>query len=110
MKKFASIAILAAASIASPALAQEVTVSTGVDYSEGDFGSGIDTSILVVPFSLRANFDDFSLSISVPYLEIDGSTSVIGGGDGPIIIDPGLAEAKRSGVGDVTVRDRKSDV
>lgn len=106
MKKFASIAILAAASIASPALAQEVTVSTGVDYSEGDFGSGIDTSILVVPFSLRANFDDFSLSISVPYLEIDGSTSVIGGGDGPIITDPGLAEAKRSGVGDVTVRAR----
>jgi hypothetical protein len=92
------------ACLSAPAFAQDVTVSTGVDYSEGDFGSDIDTTILVVPFSVRTNFDGFSLTVTVPYLEIDGSTSVIGGGDGPIITDPDVTEANRSGIGDVNVR------
>lgn len=105
MKRILTIATVAMGCFASaPAIAQEVTVSTGVDYSQGDFGSGIDTSILVVPFSLRANFEGFSLTATVPYLEIDGSTSVIGGGDGPIISDPNLTQAKRSGIGDVNLR------
>lgn len=101
---FTSAAVAAAFFASSPAFAQEVTVSAGADYSEGDFGTGIDTTILVLPFSLRADFNDFALTVTVPYLQIDGSTSVIGGGDGPIIGDPDVTEANRSGIGDVNVR------
>lgn len=105
MNKLLTIATVALACLAStPVVGQEVTVSTGVDYSQGDFGSDVDTSILVVPFSLRANFEGLTLTATVPYLEIDGSTSVIGGGDGPIITDPDITEAKRSGIGDVNLR------
>lgn len=106
MKNLAIIGALAATCFALPTAAQDVTFSTGVDYSEGEFGSGVDTSILVVPMSISTRFDGFSVSVSVPYLEIDGSSSVVGGGDGPIITDPNLADTKRSGIGDVSVRAR----
>lgn len=106
MKNLVSGAALAAAFIASPAVAQSITVSTGVDYSEGDFGTDTDTSVLVVPLSVRSSWEKFSISASVPYLEIDGSSSVVGGGSGPIVIDPTAPETKRSGIGDLSIRAR----
>lgn len=104
MKNLLSGVALAAALTAAPVAAQDLTVSTGVDYSQGDFGTNVDTSILVVPVSLRAGWDRFSISASVPYIQIDGSSSVVGGGAGPIVTDPALTQTKRSGVGDLSVR------
>lgn len=104
MKKTAILGAVAVLLVSTPAMAQEITASVGADYSKGEFGSGVDTSILVVPLSVRAAFDGFSLSVAIPYLEIDGAASVIGGGDGPIITDPDLVSQKRSGIGDVNVR------
>lgn len=106
MKNLLSGTALAVALMASPVAAQSVTVSTGVDYSEGDFGTGTDTTVVVVPLSVRSTWDKFSISVSIPYLEIDGSSSVVGGGAGPIIIDPTAPTAKRSGIGDLSVRMR----
>ncbi|MCM8556799.1 DUF3187 family protein [Sphingomicrobium sediminis] len=90
--------------IAAPAAAQSVTVSSGVDYSSGSYGTDTDTSILVVPFSLRTRGDGWSVGVSVPYINIDGSSSVVGGGGGPIITDPDAETSSRSGVGDLSVR------
>lgn len=104
MKNLLSGAALAVAFVASPVAAQSITVSTGVDYSEGDFGTDTDTSVLVVPLSVRSTWDKFSISASIPYLEIDGSSSVVGGSAGPIVIDPTAPAAKRSGIGDLSIR------
>lgn len=106
MRTYLSAAAALAAFASSPVLAQEVTVSTGVDYSEGDFGTDVDTSILVVPLTLRTKFDDLTISASIPYIEINGSSSVVGGGEGPIIVDPTLTDTKRSGIGDLSLRAR----
>jgi hypothetical protein len=104
MKHLAFLGAAMALGFSTPAMAQQITASVGADLSEGEFGTGVDTSILVVPLSLRASFDKFSFSVTVPYLQIDGASSVVGGGDGPIITDPNLATDKRSGIGDVNVR------
>lgn len=106
MRTYLCAAAAVAAFASSPVLAQDVTVSTGVDYSEGDFGTDIDTSILVVPLTMRAKFDKLTISAAIPYIEINGSSSVAGGGEGPIIVDPDLADTKRSGIGDLSLRAR----
>lgn len=104
MKKTAFVIALAACSFSSSALAQQVTASVGADFSQGDFGSDIDTSILVIPATLRATFSKFSISVAVPYIEIDGATNILGGGEGPIITDPTAGVGRRSGLGDINVR------
>lgn len=103
-KKIAFVITLSALSCSSSAFAQQVTASVGVDLSQGDFGSDIDPSILVIPAALRATFSKFSVSVAVPYIAIDGATNILGGGEGPIITDPTAGVARRSGLGDVNVR------
>jgi hypothetical protein len=108
MKIFASIAAVAAVlSIVGTAQAQEssapsLSVTSGVDYSSGDYGTAVDTDILVVPVAARLKFGDFRLSASVPYIRIDGANIVGGDGD-PIVVDPSAPSSRRSGVGDVTL-------
>lgn len=105
------IALGASAAVASPAVAQaqedrqgpEISVTTGVDYSSGDYGTGIDTNILVVPVAARVSTGDLRFSASVPYIRIDGAGSIVGGDGGPIIVDPATPSAKRSGIGDLTL-------
>lgn len=80
-----------------------VSVSTGLDYSRGDYGLGADTDILVVPFSVRATLDNFTVSASLPYLKIDGPGGVVVGPDGQPL--PGVVgiPGKRSGLGDTSL-------
>lgn len=80
-----------------------MSVSTGVDYSTGDYGLAQDTKILVVPLSARATFGDFAFSATVPYLRIDGPGGVVVGADGqPLPGVPSIPGA-RDGVGDVSL-------
>lgn len=106
-----------AALIATPAFAQEshdwwrfddlgVTVTTGADYSAGDYGGPSDTKILVVPLTVRAKSGPIRLSATLPYLRIDGPGNIVGGGDGgPIIIDPNdpTPATVRKGLGDLSL-------
>lgn len=103
----------------SPAAAQQQTSSlernksslglsftTGIDYSVGKYGGTQDTSILVVPFSVRARTGAFRFSATLPYLRIDGPAYVVGGGDtGPIVINPNPTGLRtvRQGLGDLTL-------
>jgi hypothetical protein len=99
--------IAALASLAQPALAQEdgaqnsLSVTTGVDFSSGDYGTDQTTDILVVPFSVRYAAGDWRFNATLPYLQIDGASSVVGGGGGPIVIDPDAPPSRRDGLGDV---------
>lgn len=100
---------LGAALITSPAFAQsadddaDFSITTGVDYSQGDYGTGTDTEILVAPLSARLRTGNVRFSASVPYLRIAGAGNIVGGDGGPIVVDPNSPASTRSGFGDVTV-------
>lgn len=94
--------------ISTPALAQnadgpDVSITTGVDYSSGDYGTGFDTEILVVPLSARVSTGDLRFTASIPYIRIEGAGSIVGGDSGPIIVDPNSPVTTRSGIGDLTL-------
>lgn len=107
-KTIALLAGIAAAGAATGAHAQdangdaEVSVTTGVDYSKGDYGTGVDTEILVVPASVRVKTGDVRFSATIPYIRIDGA-NVVGGDGGPIVVDPNAPAVVRDGIGDLTL-------
>lgn len=63
-------------------------LSTGIDYSVGDYGLDRDTKLLYFPFSLQATADRFRARLTLPLLSLDGptgflpSTGGVGLGDG----------------------------
>lgn len=105
--KFIKKACLPAAAVAlmaQPALAEEEqgqwSFTSGIDYSTGDYGDEGDTDILFVPFSLGYSQGPWAAKVTVPWVQIKGPGSVIGGGDGGVVV--GGAEAiDDSGLGDI---------
>lgn len=80
----------------------EVRLTTGVDYSSGDYGEAQDTDILYIPVAVRYANDPWTLRLTVPYIRIEGPGSVVGGGDAGIVIGGGGAQrTTESGIGDV---------
>ncbi len=103
---------ICAAATAQPVLAQdesdtgndtELSITSGVDFSSGDYGTGTDTEILVAPLNLRLGTGDFRLNASVPYIRIKGADNIVGGDGGPIVVDPNSPVRTRSGIGDLTL-------
>ncbi len=95
---------------AQPAFAQddydrgpEVSITAGVDFSSGDFGTGVDTEIFVAPLNARISTDDFRLNASIPFIRIKGAENIVGGDSGPIVVDPNTPVTTRSGIGDLTL-------
>ncbi len=104
-----------------------IRISTGVNYSSGDYGETEKTKVISAPLAAKFSTDSFSLRISVPYVWIDGPASLLdtpeggdsGGGrgrgrgrggsgssgSGDIEDDDGVAtpSSKRNGIGDVVV-------
>lgn len=101
----AALAALMATSAAAQDEGLKLSGTVGVDYSTGDYGTGVDTDILMVPLGLRATTGPLRLSASLPWMRIEGASNVIGGGDGgPIIVDPdGVTEVTREGWGDLSL-------
>ncbi len=117
--------LCAAAASASLASAEERTwtFSAGVDYSQGDYGSGQDTDIISVPFSAAYGSTRWRVGVTVPYVSVEGapgvipgSTGAIGGGGplssltNPLVGPTGPSgasvlapEIEQQGVGDTTV-------
>jgi hypothetical protein len=97
-----------AAVASSPVFAQtadqgaDLSITTGIDYSTGDYGTDTDTEILVVPVSARVSTGDLRFSASIPYIRIKGA-GIVGGDGGPIIVDPTSPPSTRSGIGDLTL-------
>src|SRR5438552_16071087 len=69
---------------AAPVLAEDeswVKFSTSVNYSVGDYGTGKDTTIVYVPFTLGVRpLDRFWLSVTVPFIYQDTQNVVLTGG------------------------------
>jgi hypothetical protein len=78
-----------------------VSLSSGFDYTRGDYGTSEDTETLYLPVTLGIETGPFITKLTVPYLW-SGGGSVIGGGDDAIIIgDDGVNLGKNWGLGDV---------
>jgi hypothetical protein len=84
-----------------------VTLSSGLDFSSGNYGARQSTDILVGITDITVKDDDFQFAVSEPYLDIKGPDSVIAGAGGvPVAIRPGTVPAirsKRSGWGDLNL-------
>lgn len=52
------------------------SVSTGVDYSSGDYGSTTDTDMIYVPLGLKYKTDAWNVKVTVPYISIKGAGNV----------------------------------
>lgn len=109
---------LSLAVMAGPALAQatgeatgetpekkpaSLSVTTGVDYSSGDYGLPGKTKILVAPVVARLLAGDFTLTASVPYIRLDTPGGVVIGPDGQPIPGVPSSGGRTSGFGDPTV-------
>ena len=115
--------ILTAAAFGTPVLAESASsessdgpiarsgwdtgISAGVEYQEGDFGTGQRIATRANPVSAFANKGRFRFSATLPFLRVDAPGNVIGGGGGllglPIIVDPTqpATRERREGLGDL---------
>ena len=78
-----------------------ILLSTGIDFSRGDYGDVQATEIVVVPVSLRVRATDWlSLGLSTAWIRIDGPGVVLGPDNEPL---PGFPTARqtRQGLGDL---------
>jgi hypothetical protein len=97
-----------------PALAQDeprVSISTSINYSVGDYGTGKDTTLLYMPFTLGVRpFDRFWLNVTVPFISQTTQNVVLTGG-GVAVRSKGNGKLARpatstteSGLGDVLAK------
>lgn len=70
----------------------ELSAGAGVDYSEGNYGTGSETKILSIPFMARYDRDPWKLKLTVPYLRVSGEGDVI----------PGIGQTNRGRRGETT--------
>ena len=57
----------------------EFSAGAGVDYSQGNYGTGSETKILSIPFMARYDSDPWKLKATIPYLRVTGQGDVIPG-------------------------------
>jgi hypothetical protein len=87
-----------------PAAGAAIELSTGLDYEEGEFGTGESVETLTLPAGLLVSTGRFRFSARLPYLRVDAPGNVIGGGLlGLPIIDPTRPATRqtRQGIGDL---------
>ena len=60
-------------------LRAEFTVSSGFDYSTGDYGLPLSTEIITIPFAVSYTVQATTLDLSLPYLRVNGPGDVIPG-------------------------------
>lgn len=62
----------------STAMAGELTMGTGFNYSSGSYGTNTTTNITSIPFLLKYDVDAWTLKLTVPYLYVSGGSAVPG--------------------------------
>lgn len=107
IRKAAALAILPACMLAStPALADDdtyVQISTGVDYSSGDYGDTEDTDFLAIPVAVKYQSDNWYVKASTSWVDVKGPSGVIPGDGGVTPGAPGGAVTSRSGIADTWI-------
>lgn len=77
-----------------------ITLSTGVDYSKGDYGEPSDTEIWYIPFSVKLEKQDMIYKLTVPFIQITGPGYVTGS-DAVPRGPGGSSRTTESGMGDI---------
>jgi len=74
-------------------------LSTGFDYTTGDYGGSGNTEIVTLPFSASYEVDRWTYKLTVPYVYISGSANVVSGVG---TVGPGVRSGSgtASGLGD----------
>jgi hypothetical protein len=70
-----------------------VDLSSGANYSSGDFGGTENTSVLILPFSAKVTKGNWSFRASVPYVSISGPENV------SVVVEDDNGRASNSGSG-----------
>lgn len=77
-------------------------LGAGLDYSSGDYGDAQDTEILYLPVSATYKQGLWTAKVTVPWVRIKGPGTVIGAGDGGVVVGDGSSEVNtESGLGDI---------
>ena len=101
-------AAVCALALPQSAMAEDyVQLGVGADYSSGDYGEDVETTMLALPVSAKVKMGDLNLRVSIPWVSVDGPTGVIPGDGG--VRGPGrggggadeVETASRSGLGDI---------
>ncbi len=61
----------------SSAAQAQLTLSTGFDYTSGDYGLTEDTDMLAIPFTATYTVDQWTWRASLPYLRVSGPAYVV---------------------------------
>jgi len=77
------------------------TVSSSVDYSQGDYGEAVDTEIFFLSQQLALERGNTALRLTVPWLEVTGPADVVAPGAPLAESQPADATRSESGLGDV---------
>ena len=81
-----------------------LTLSSGLDYSTGNYGASSSTGILFAPMSVRLRSGNFRWSANAAWLRVDGPGDIVAGTDGTVIVAPGgSARRTNSGIGDMSL-------
>ncbi len=76
-----------------------LTMSTGIDFSSGDFDTDTNTDVWYAPTSLKLEWDPFFIKVMLPYVVVDGDAVLI---DGQPEGGPGFG-GTRDGIGDIVL-------
>jgi hypothetical protein len=79
-----------------------IRISSGFDFSSGDYGDVDDTETIYIPLTAKLERFPWLAKVTVPYLSTEGPGSVIGAGDSVVVVgDAGFETVSESGLGDV---------
>lgn len=85
--------------------AGDLTLSTGLDYSSGKYGSTASTDILYLPLTMKYESGKSTFKATLPYLRVtapSGGTIVTVDGNGQVIYSGSGPRATEEGLGDMT--------
>jgi hypothetical protein len=88
---------------APPRPALRWAVSTGFDFSTGDYGDAEKTDVWYVPVSARVDWRQWRFRVTVPYIRVTGpDSSVTSAVDGAVVLASGSGDRQtQQGLGDV---------
>jgi Putative MetA-pathway of phenol degradation len=101
MKKTILTIFLLICSCATNAEEGKFGLTTGLDYSTGKYGQSEATRIKYIPFTGKYEYDRWLVKVTVPWLEIDGSSGATGGESKVILERNTNKHTRESGLGDI---------
>lgn len=77
------------------------SLSSGIEYTNGDYGGSADLTDVYVPFTARYSNESIGLRLTVPYLEVESATIITTtDSEGETTVEPG-PNITENGIGDI---------